>query len=156
MALQKVSSRYPWIYCNRLMGNWDRGVRKAPAGLDPLPHELVSHVSEHASFEGFAGRRVLVIGSGQSALESAALLHESGAVVEVVGRAPRFHWLRGGRVRQWLGPVSRLLYPSTDVGPPGINWIVAFPDLYRQLPGALQERLARRAIRPAGAGWLIP
>jgi FAD-dependent urate hydroxylase len=132
------------------------GFARRPAGLDALPRELVSHVSEHAGFEGFAGRRVLVVGSGQSALESAALLHESGAMVEVVARAPRFHWLRGGRLRKWLGPLSRLLYPSTDVGPPGINWIVAFPDLFRQLPGALQERLARRAIRPAGAGWLVP
>lgn len=132
------------------------GFARRPAGLDALPRELVSHASEHSGFGRFAGRRVLVVGSGQSALESAALLHESGAMVEVVARAPRFHWLRGGRLRKWLGPLSRLLYPSTDVGPPGINWIVAFPDLFRQLPGALQERLARRAIRPAGAGWLVP
>jgi hypothetical protein len=132
------------------------GYARFPAGLDRLPRELASHTSVHASFGGLAGRRVLVMGSGQSAQESAAPLHESGATVEVVTRAPRFHRLRGGRLRRWLGPLSRLLYPSTDVGPPGINWIVAFPDLFRQLPRALQERLARRAIRPAGAGWLLP
>jgi hypothetical protein len=127
-----------------------------PARLDALPRDLVSHVSEHAGFDGFSGRRVLVVGGGQSALESAALLHEAGADVEVVVRAARVHWLRGGRLRKALGPVSRLLYPSTDVGPPGINWIVAFPDLFRLLPELLQGPVGRRAVRPAGAGWLLP
>src|SRR4051812_9962151 len=53
------------------------------AGLGP---ERASHASEHAGLSQFAGRRVAVIGGGQSALESAALLHEAGATVEVLVR----------------------------------------------------------------------
>jgi FAD-dependent urate hydroxylase len=41
----------------------------------------------------FIGQRVVVIGGGQSALESAALLHEIGAEVEVIARQPQVHWL---------------------------------------------------------------
>ena len=57
-------------------------------GLDP---RFVSHTADHADLSTFAGRSVLVVGGGQSALESAALLHESGADVQVVVRAPRDH-----------------------------------------------------------------
>ena len=53
-----------------------------------LPREQVSHTSDHRDLSRFAGQEVLVVGGGQSALESAALMHESGASVEVVVRAP--------------------------------------------------------------------
>jgi hypothetical protein len=52
--------------------------------------------------------------------------------------------------------LRRILYPPSDIGPPGINWLVDKPDLFKRLPLALQDRFARRAIRPAGAGWLRP
>jgi len=104
---------------------------------------------------------VVVVGGGQSALESAALLHESGAAVEVIVRAPRVYWRRyGTRLHTWLhpqaNPVRCLLYPPSDVGPPGLNWIVDTPELFRWLPSPVHSRIARRAIRPAGAGWLRP
>ena len=95
---------------------------------------------------------MLVVGGGQSALESAALLSEAGATVEVITRAPRIRWLqRSAWLHRYLGAV---LYPPTDVGPPGLNWIVALPDLFRRFPAATQERIAYRSIRPAGAAWL--
>jgi hypothetical protein len=50
--------------------------------------------------------------------------------------------------------LGKILYPPSDIGPPGINWLVDKPDLFKRLPMRLQERFARRAIRPAGAGWL--
>jgi lysine/ornithine N-monooxygenase len=127
-----------------------------PPQFEGLPPALVSHTAEHADLSRFAGQRVLVVGGGQSALESAALLHEAGAAVEVVVRARRVHWLHRGRLQGWLGPLRPLLYPPTDVGPPGLNWIVALPPLFRRLPRPLQQRIARRAIRPAGADWLRP
>jgi len=98
----------------------------------------------------------MVVGGGQSALESAALLTEAGAQVEVIARSRNIHWLRGTWLRQYLGPLRPLVYPSTDVGPPGLNWIVARPYVFRQLPPRLRERVARRSIRPAGAPWLQP
>lgn len=134
---------------------------RRPPQFSTLPSEFASHSSEHHDFSRFAGQRVVVVGGGQSALESAALLHESGAAVEVIVRAPRVHWLRYGTpLHTWLhsqaNPLRRILYPPSDVGPPGLNWIVDTPDLIRWLPWPLHSRIARRTIRPAGAGWLKP
>src|SRR5262249_49751878 len=42
-----------------------------PAELDGLPENLVSHSCDHVDFAPFRGRRVAVIGRGQSACESA-------------------------------------------------------------------------------------
>ena len=132
-----------------------------PPVFDGLPPALASHSSEECDLGRFAGRRVVVVGGGQSALESAALLREGGADVEVIVRAPVVHWLRhGSRLHTWLhtegNPLKRVLYPPSDIGPPGLNWLVDQPDLFRRLPPSLYSRWARRAIRPAGAGWLRP
>jgi FAD-dependent urate hydroxylase len=133
--------------------------RHRPSQFDSLPSHLVSHSSDHRDLQRFGGKRILVVGGGQSALESAALLHEAGADVEVITRAPRIRWLgKGARAVGRLGPlrkpVRRVLYPPSDVGPPGLNWMIATPDLFKRLPVPLQRRIERRGIRPAGAGWL--
>ena len=122
-------------------------------GIDP---SLVSHTSEHRSFERFRGRRVAVVGGGQSALESLALLHEADAVAELIVRRPGLRFLRGERLYDTAGPVSRLMYPAWGVGPPGINWVMGRPSWFRHLPSRLADPLARRAIRPAGGAWLRP
>jgi hypothetical protein len=132
-----------------------------PRLFDALAPTLASHASEHRDLNRFAGQRLVVVGGGQSALESTALLHERGASVEVIVRAPAVHWLRyGTRLHTWLhsqaNPLRQILYPPSDVGPPGLNWIVDTPDLFKRLPFAVHSRIERRAIRPAGAGWLRP
>jgi hypothetical protein len=33
--------------------------------------------------------------------------------------------------------------------------MVALPEIFRHLPARLQDRVAYRSIRPAGAGWLV-
>lgn len=132
---------------------------RRPQEFKGLPAELVSHTNEHRGFTRYAGKRVLVVGSGQSALESAALLHESGAEVEVVGRAHRIHWLQGWAsktLHHRLGKLTRsLLYAPTDVGPAGVSQLLARPHLVRMLPRVVQDKLRRRAVRPAGARWLV-
>jgi thioredoxin reductase len=131
---------------------------RRPPQFSGLPSTLVSHSSEHRNLKRFVGQRMAVIGAGQSALETAALLHELGAEVEVLARQPRVHWL--DQKMRWLkseaNPIRPLLYPPTDVGPPGLNLIVARPDLFKRLPRLLQEKIAYRSIRPAGSGWLVP
>src|SRR5689334_16342176 len=97
-----------------------------PPQFDGLPPALAAHSSEHCDLGQFAGKRVVVVGGGQSALESAALLREAGADVEVIVRAPVVHWLRhGSPLHSWLhrdgNVLRRILYPPSDVGPPGIN-----------------------------------
>jgi cation diffusion facilitator CzcD-associated flavoprotein CzcO len=130
-----------------------------PKEFQDLPCSLASHASVHRDFRQFAGKTVLVVGSGQSALESAALLHESGAGVEVVARSKRIQWLQGlaSKLKRYrLGKYpTRLLYAPTDVGPAGISKLMARPDLVKQLPRWLQDKLRKRCVRPAGAAWLI-
>src|SRR5258706_948861 len=61
----------------------------APFAL--LPRELASHTSDRLNHDlsRFAGKSVAVVGAGQSAIESAALLLEAGAQVEVLLRQPQ-------------------------------------------------------------------
>ncbi len=130
-----------------------------PPEFAGLPNSLASHTSEHREFRNFEGKQVLVVGSGQSALESAALLHESGAQVEIVARAHQIRWLGGlvsRTIHSSLGPtISKLLYAPTDVGPAGICQIMARPDLVRRFPRPMQDWFRKRSIRPAGARWLV-
>jgi cation diffusion facilitator CzcD-associated flavoprotein CzcO len=129
-----------------------------PPEFEGLPACLASHSSEHRDLAQFAGRQVVVIGSGQSALESAALLAEGGARVEVIARARNIHWLQGWASRLLhhglSSTTSRLLYAPTDVGPAGISQLVSRPDLLKQLPRRIQDRLRKRSVRPAAARWL--
>src|SRR5262249_23889614 len=55
-----------------------------PAQFDGLRQGLVSHSADHQDLSRFAGQQVVVVGGGQSAIESAALLSECGAQVEVI------------------------------------------------------------------------
>ncbi|MBV8900546.1 MAG: NAD(P)/FAD-dependent oxidoreductase [Verrucomicrobia bacterium] len=130
-----------------------------PPDFRSLPAFLTSHSSEHRDFRKFAGKRVLIVGGGQSALESGALLHEEGAGVEIVARSPRIHWLGGWAsktLHHRLGTFTRnLLYAPTDVGPAVLSQLLARPHLLRQLPRGLQDKLRKRAVRPAGARWLV-
>lgn len=63
-----------------------------PEPFASLPGHLTSHTFGQTDFTGFAGRRVAVIGSGQSAWETAGLLHLAGAKPELLYRreAPNY------------------------------------------------------------------
>src|SRR5438105_14828 len=63
-----------------------------PETLSQLPTELVSHSESHHELSRFKGHDVTVIGGGQSALETAALLHEAGAEVRLLVRRPAICW----------------------------------------------------------------
>jgi FAD-dependent urate hydroxylase len=125
-----------------------------PAEFAAIPSALASHTSEHSDLRKFKGQRVVVIGAGQSALESAALLNENGIQVEVIARTKTLNWVGLHPRLHRLGAISKLLYSTRDVGPAGISRLVAMPHLFRRLPRGFQNRAAYRAIRPAGAGWL--
>jgi NADPH-dependent 2,4-dienoyl-CoA reductase/sulfur reductase-like enzyme len=127
-----------------------------PAQFAGIPSELASHSSDHTDLRKFKGRRVVVIGAGQSALESAALFNEAGVEVEVIARDRALNWVGLHPGLHHLGMFSKMLYSSRDVGPAGISRLVAAPHLFRKFPRKIQDRTAYRAIRPAGAGWLKP
>ncbi|MGW6485674.1 FAD-dependent oxidoreductase [Streptomyces sp. NPDC055056] len=123
----------------------------APDGPDP--DSLVSHTSQHQDLARYDGKRVAVVGGGQSALESAALLHEAGAIPEILVRADRVRWGDLPRLkRPWT---DRVLRPTAALGN---GWsllaVSRAPGFVRRLPSAARLYLFRRALRPAGGWWL--
>jgi hypothetical protein len=144
----------------------DAGRVVVAAGIAPFAHrppvfgelgpDLVSHCIDHTDLSRFAGRDVAVIGNGQSALESAALLREAGARPFVLVRGHRVYMLVRSGLLHRVGQVRKLLYAPSDVGPAGVSWLVHVPKLFARIPRRVQDPLAVRCIRPAGSAWLVP
>ena len=129
-----------------------RTCRAAFRGLGPTGASLPMHRGT-ATSAASAGRRVLVVGCGQSALESAALLHEHGAEVDIVARAPAVRWLNQRRWLRELGPVSTLLYAPPEVGPPLLSQLVRVPGLVHRMPSrAGTPSIGVPSVRRAPAG----
>lgn len=129
-------------------------VFRAPE-FDHMPVELVSHTSDHFTFEGFSGKRVAVVGGGQSALETAALVHESGAHVDLITRSP-IHWLSGNSLKN-RSLINQIKYPKAGIAPGWVNWgFEHLPYAFQRLSRDKKDRLLRGRGRfgPAGAGWL--
>jgi FAD-dependent urate hydroxylase len=129
---------------------------RRPEAFENAPSTLASHSSEHKDFNKFKGKKIAVVGGGQSALESAALLQEAGIDVEVITRKQKLNWVGLHPKLHHLGLISKLLYSDRDVGPAGLSRLVAMPHVFRRFPRTFQNRTAYRAIRPAVAGWLAP
>jgi hypothetical protein len=127
-----------------------------PAEFEAVPAALASHSSQQNDLRKFKGQRVVVVGAGQSALESAALFKEAGIEVEVIARQKTLRWVGLHPKLHHLGVISWLLYSDRDVGPAGLSRLLAMPHLFRKFPRGFQDRSSYRAIRPAGAGWLQP
>jgi len=127
-----------------------------PAQFAGLAGELATHSMDVTEPTRFAGQSVAIIGCGQSAVETAALVSEAGAQVELIARDPAVRWLIRGEQLRGIDPfLQRILYAPTDVGPAGVSRLVAMPNLFRRLPRELQDRLAYRSIRPAATSWLV-
>ena len=127
-----------------------------PAELAGLPADLVSHAMDHTGFERFSGRDVTVVGAGQSALESAALLHEAGAAVRVLVRGDRLGWNPDplGRPRTLA---LRLRSPKSGLGEGWKCFLYSnTPQLFYPLPYGARVAIVKRALGPAGAWWLRP
>lgn len=128
--------------------------QSVPTVFASLPTSQMTHCYEGFNVQGYSGARVAVIGAGQSALESAALLSEAGAEVELIARIPTLRWIGRYPLLHRLGPISSLLYSQHDVGPAGISRLVAAPNLVRRLPLGLRDKIRKRAVRSAGSRWL--
>jgi thioredoxin reductase len=124
-----------------------------PAAVASLPSALASHTSVVANFAGFTGRDVAVIGAGQSALEAAALLHESGARPQLVVRKDSIRWMN--RVPQTRSFWQQLRSPISPLGSGPKAWALCrYPGAMHRLPDALRVRLVKNYLPPAGAWWL--
>ena len=125
-----------------------------PEPLSALPGHLCSHSSAHSDLGALRGRDVIVVGAGQSALESAALLHESEASVRVVARAGQLTW-NGPPLSPDRPLARRIREPEAALGSGWATWFYTnHPNVYRRLPADERVRRARTALGPAGACWL--
>ena len=121
---------------------------RMPGELAGLPADLATHTSEHHHLDRFSGRTVAVIGSGQSALETAALLHESGANAQLVVRRPTVAWLDPNPAT-----ISGLGYVKRPVNRLCEGWHCTFwntPEAFRRLPRQMRITKARTVLGPAG------
>ena len=130
-----------------------------PAELAGLPAATCTHSSAHTDLAAFRGQRVLVAGAGQSALESAALLHESGADVRLVMRKQQVVW-NGAPLAVDRPLLHRLREPEAGLGSGWSTWfysrqpghVPAPARVHPDLPGADRARPGRGqlAARPGG------
>ena len=125
-----------------------------PHELEGLPRDLLSHSSVHRDLSRFQGMNVAVIGGGQSALETAALLAEQGASVRLLVRAPALSW---NSIPRECPPsrYRRLRYPASGLGYGIQLWAYAnVPGLFRYLPESIRLERVKNVLGPAGGWWL--
>ena len=135
-----------------------------PEQFAGVPREVAPHTCDLRDLSQFRGKRVAVVGKGQSALEYAALLHESGAQVQVITRAPAlifrpYAWKKHLFRALTSGPLLPFSYkviPPTDLGDVRTARKMADPDKFRRQTPEVQEMLIKACTRPIGAYWLEP
>jgi thioredoxin reductase len=123
-----------------------------PGLLSHLPKELLTHSSAHHDCSKFRGKNVTIVGAGASAVDIAALMHESGVNVTLVARASniRFH---DGPASGRRSPWQRLRNPSSGLGPGWKSRIYTdAPGLFRHLPVDVRLRIVKNHLGPA-PGW---
>lgn len=128
-----------------------------PKEFAALPGALVSHSSQVLDPADFRGRRVAVIGRGQSACESAVLLNEAGAEVDLICRGD-VRWLGAeasrSRHSDLVWSLRQMLHAPSAIGPFPYSWAVDMPGVLYRLPPRLRDRLAAISLRAAASGWL--
>jgi FAD-dependent urate hydroxylase len=129
--------------------------RYLPRRLRKLSPEFVSHSSDHFDLSSFKNKEVIVVGGGQSALETAALLHEQGTRVRLLLRKDRVQWNAENLGERSL--LTRIVQPESGLG---FGWrrLVQseVPQIFAFFPKERRVAMALRALRASGAWWLKP
>ncbi|HTQ14319.1 MAG TPA: NAD(P)-binding domain-containing protein [Rhizomicrobium sp.] len=125
-----------------------------PPMLSALPACALSHSFDHRDAGQFAGKEVVVLGAGASAIDTAALLDDCGAKVTIVARdgAIRFHSPPDPDAGSLLKTIQK---PPTGIGPGWRSFFcVHLPLVFHKLPEALRLRAVRMHLGPA-PGWFM-
>jgi thioredoxin reductase len=129
---------------------------RLPQELESLPRSLVSHSSHHTDLHAFAGREMLVLGAGASALDCAALLVRAGASVRLAARAPMIRF--GDKPSEEPRPLlKRLRAPMSGLGPGWKSRLCTdAPLLFHAMPQRFRIDVTRRHLGPAPGWWTRP
>lgn len=126
---------------------------RIPAEYSAIPAGLLTHSYNCGDFSHLAGKRVAVIGGGQSAVECAALLNEAGVTVHLVARRP-INWVEphGGAARSFL---EQLRAPNSGIAP---GWryraLEIFPYFFQRFPPEKRARMVNSTHWPGASEWL--
>lgn len=124
-----------------------------PPLLQALPPELLSHAADVSNPKDFAGREVIVVGAGQSATETAALLHEAGARVRLLVRGDAISW--NGLPRRDPSLLERIKQPESGLSAGWRAYAYAeMPRLFSYLPADTRRRIVANGWGPSGSWWL--
>lgn len=120
-----------------------------------MPDAPVSHAADHTDLSVFAGQRVAVIGGGQCALETAALLAEAGAHPTVLVRGEKVVFGGSPYAPSTGGLLARIPKPEGPLGPGwSLTAVTKGPALFRRLPDAVRLAGVARILGPFGSWWL--
>ncbi|UFZ04784.1 NAD(P)-binding domain-containing protein [Bradyrhizobium ontarionense] len=129
------------------------GFAYVPTALAALPAPLVVHTSDIRSFAAFKGRDIAVVGAGQSALEAAALLFESGARPHLLVREDAILWQT--RISRERSLWRRVRSPIAGLGTGPKAWTLThLPGAMHSLPDAWRTRFTQSHLPAEGAWWL--
>jgi thioredoxin reductase len=118
-----------------------------------VPPELVSHSSDFGPLAHLDGKEVIIVGSGSSATDLAALLHERGGSVSLVARSSALRFAIPPRFR---GLTERLLAPAGGLGNGwGLSICANAPWMVHALPREFGSRLGgSQALGPLGGAFM--
>ena len=126
-----------------------------PPELRDLPARFISHTSQQRPMTELSGRRVLVLGAGSSAIDTAGLLHQAGADVEIITRRPKiwFNHPPDGKSGLELA-YARLLKPRSGLGLGWRSYMASdLPTVFHRMPEQFRLRVTRGHLGPS-AGWV--
>jgi cation diffusion facilitator CzcD-associated flavoprotein CzcO len=124
-----------------------------PPELSHLPEPQVAHSSRMLELKRYIGRHITVIGAGQSALETAALLHEAGAHVDILARRRQVEWNQPSKPRPLL---ERIIAPDAGVASGWRSWAISeMPRTFRRVFAPEKRHgFVADAYGPSGSWWL--
>jgi len=128
--------------------------RYVPSELAHLAEPFCLHSTRLGDLRRFSGRDVTIIGAGQSALESAALLHEAGARVRLVARRGVLAWNAAPKHKRSL--LDAIREPEAGLAPGWRSLAVSeLPQAFRRLYSAeKRHRFVATSWGPSGSWWL--
>jgi thioredoxin reductase len=126
-----------------------------PPELSSIPEPLCLHSARLNDLSVFAGRDVTIIGAGQSALETAALMHEVGARARLLVRKNALRW-NTTPPQQRRPLLEKIREPEAGLGPGWESMAVSeLPRVFRFLfPADRRHRFVASSWGPSGAYWL--